>query len=73
MDHGEEEEEKEMISLWKKKRKAGEGRGDVLTRRGTVKRLCRTNYSSSATTAPQAPFRLKSHPKTCATFNYVGR
>jgi hypothetical protein len=39
----EEEVKKKMISLWKKKgRKKGRatGRGSILTRRGTVKRLC---------------------------------
>jgi hypothetical protein len=35
----EEEEAKEMISLWKKQGKVGEGRGLILTRRGTVRRL----------------------------------
>jgi hypothetical protein len=36
----EEEEVKKMISLWKKQGKAGEGEGVILTRRGTVRRLC---------------------------------
>jgi hypothetical protein len=40
VDREEEEEAKEMISLWKKQGKAGEGRGVILTRRGTVRRLC---------------------------------
>jgi hypothetical protein len=40
VDREEEEEAKEMISLWKKKGKVGEGRGVILTRRGTVMRLC---------------------------------
>jgi hypothetical protein len=41
VDHEEEEEvKKKMISLWKKQGKAGEGEGVILTRRGTVKRLC---------------------------------
>jgi hypothetical protein len=31
---------KKMISLWKKQGKAGEGRGVILIRRGTVRRLC---------------------------------
>jgi hypothetical protein len=39
VDRKEEEEAKEMISLCKKQGKAREGRGVILTRRGTVKRL----------------------------------
>jgi hypothetical protein len=33
VDHEEEEEVKEMISLWKKQGKVREGRGVILTRR----------------------------------------
>jgi hypothetical protein len=40
VDRKDEEEEKEMISLWKKQGKGGEGREVILIRRGTVKRLC---------------------------------
>jgi hypothetical protein len=40
MDREEEEEAKEMLSLWKKQGKAGEGTGVILTRRGTVGHLC---------------------------------
>jgi hypothetical protein len=36
----EEEEVKKMISLWKKQGKAGKGEGVILTRHGTVRRLC---------------------------------
>jgi hypothetical protein len=36
----EEEVKKKMISLWKKQGKAGEGEGVILTRRGTIRRLC---------------------------------
>jgi hypothetical protein len=39
VDHKDEEEAKEIIILWKKKGKAGEGEGVILTRRGTVRRL----------------------------------
>jgi hypothetical protein len=40
VDHEEEEEAKKMISLWNKQGKAGDGRGVILTRRGTFKCLC---------------------------------
>jgi hypothetical protein len=41
VDHKEEEEvKKKMISLWTKQGKAGEGEEVILTRRGTVRRLC---------------------------------
>jgi hypothetical protein len=40
VDREEEEEEKDMISLWKKQGKAGEGMGVILTRCGTIVRLC---------------------------------
>jgi hypothetical protein len=36
----EEKVKKKMISLWKKQGKEGEGKGVILTRRGTVRRLC---------------------------------
>jgi hypothetical protein len=39
-DREEEEEVKEMIRSWKKQGKAGDGRGVILTRRGTIRRLC---------------------------------
>jgi hypothetical protein len=45
--HEEEEEAKEMISLWKKQGKAGECRGVILTRRGIVRCLCPTHYSTT--------------------------
>jgi hypothetical protein len=40
VDRKEEEEVKEMISLWKKQGKAREGMGVILIRRRTVRRLC---------------------------------
>jgi hypothetical protein len=40
VDREEEEEAKEIISLWKKQGKAGEARGVILTRRVTVRHLC---------------------------------
>jgi hypothetical protein len=40
VDHEEEEEAKEMVSLWKKQGKVGEGRGVTLTRHGIVSCLC---------------------------------
>jgi hypothetical protein len=40
VDRAKEEEVKKIISLWKKQWKAGEGEGVILTRRGTVRRLC---------------------------------
>jgi hypothetical protein len=74
VDREEEEEVKEMISLWKKQGVAGEGRGVILTRHGTMKRLCPTHYSNGAT---ELRIRLSFGRKTIQNhafhFNCAGR
>jgi hypothetical protein len=51
---------------------AGEGRGVILTRCGTVKRLWATHYSTDASTChsivPQASFRAQNCPKPRIAF-----
>jgi hypothetical protein len=68
---------KKMIRLWKKQGESRGGRlgeGVILTRRGTVRRLCPTHYSITArlchSIAHRAPSRSRSHT---SPFTYVGR